>query len=73
MLDPLGVHGVKRLERKLEIVDEGITTGLGEVFTDDHTHELHLVRVRRHGVGGNNPAALAKLVGTMLLEGALIN
>lgn len=73
MLNPLGVHGIKCLECKLEICDQGITTRLGEILTDNYTHELHLVRVRGHGVGGNDPAALAELVGTVLSDGILVD
>jgi hypothetical protein len=73
VLDLLGVHGIESLECELEVCDQGVAAGLGEVFTDDHAHELHFVGVRGHGVGGNDPAALAELVGTVLLDGILVD
>ena len=67
LLDLLSIHSVKGLESELEVGDEGIATGLGEVLTDDNTHEFHLLGVRSHGVGRHDPAALAKLMGTIKL------
>ena len=59
LLNAFSIHGIQRLERELEIRNQRIAARLGEVLAYDDTHELHLVRVRRHGVGGNDPAAFA--------------
>lgn len=68
VLNPLRVHSIKRLECELEVGYQSVATRLGEVLTDDNAHELHLVGMRGHGVRRNNPAALAELMGTKLLE-----
>jgi hypothetical protein len=65
LLDLLGVKLVKCLQRELEVGDEGVTSRLGEVLAHDDAHQLHLLGMRRHGVGGYDPAALAELVGTV--------
>lgn len=67
LLDLLGVKLVESLEGKLEVGDQSIASRLGEVLAHDHTHELHLLRVRRHGVCGYDPATLAELMGAALL------
>jgi hypothetical protein len=64
LLDLLLVHSIKCLKRKLEVRDESIAACLGKVFANDNTHQLHLFRMRCHGVGGNDPATLSQLVGT---------
>ena len=46
----------------LEVSEQCVTTRLGEVFAYDYTQHLHLLRVRRHGVGWDNPTALTELM-----------
>ena len=67
LLDLLGIKLVESLEGKLEVGDQSIASRLGEVLAHDHTHDLHLLRVRRHGVCGYDPATLAELMGAALL------
>ena len=61
--DGVLVHVVQGLQRDGKVADERIASGLREVFADDDAHQLELIRVRGHGVCGDDPAALTELVG----------
>jgi hypothetical protein len=63
-LNLLLVQRIQRLQRKLEVGDERVAAGLGKVFAHDDAQHLHFLRVRGHGVGGDDPAAFAELMGT---------
>lgn len=65
LLDLLSVKLVQCLQRKFEVGDQSVTSRLCKILAHDDAHQLHLVRMRRHGVGGDNPAALAELVGAI--------
>jgi hypothetical protein len=67
LLDLLLVELVKCLQSKLEVGDKRVTARLCEVLAYDDAHQLHLLRVWRHGIGGNDPTALAELMGTVLV------
>jgi len=40
-----------------------IATAAREIFTHDDAQHLKVLGIRRHGVGGHDPAALAELMG----------
>ena len=63
--DVFRVHVVKGLECELEIADQGIAAGFGEVLADDNTHQLHLFGMWCHGVCRHYPAAFAELMRTI--------
>jgi hypothetical protein len=67
LLNLLGIERVERLDGELEVGNEGIAARLGEVFAHDDAQHLHLLRVWRHGVGGDDPAALAELMGAVVI------
>ena len=62
LLQLLRIHLLERLQRELDVLDQGIASGARKVFADDNTHHLEALRVRGHGVGGDNPATLPQLV-----------
>jgi hypothetical protein len=55
-------------------MDQSIAARAGKVFTDDDTHELHLLGVRSHGVRWHDPAAFTKVVsnGELVVQVALL-
>lgn len=57
------VHGVQGLEGQLDIDQKAVAAVHAEVLTDDNTHQFHLLAMGCHGVGRDNPSALAQLVG----------
>lgn len=65
LLNLLSIKLVQCLKRELEVGDQSVTSRLCEVLAHNDAHQLHLFRVWRHGVGGDNPAALAELVGAI--------
>ena len=56
------VHLNQLGEREFKIRYERITPAAREVLTHDDAHHAQVLRVRRHGVSGHDPAALAQLV-----------
>lgn len=43
-------HLLELIHDELEVLDQAVTSGTGEVFSNDNTHELELLAVRCHGV-----------------------
>jgi hypothetical protein len=70
-LNLLSVQRVERLDSELEVGNERVAARLGEVFAHDDAQHLHLLRVWGHGIGGDDPAALAELMGTFLIVSKL--
>lgn len=68
LLNLLGIKRVKCLDRKLEIRDECIAARLRKVLAHDNAQHLHLLRVWRHGVRRNDPAAFTELMGTSVVS-----
>lgn len=56
------VHFIKDLKSQLNVCNQAVTAVLAEVLTDDNTHQLKLLAVWGHCVGGNNPATLTELM-----------
>jgi hypothetical protein len=56
------VHVVEHADAELDVGEQGVASALGEVLADNDTQHLQVVGVWRHGVGGDDPAALAELV-----------
>src|SRR6266540_1383292 len=48
------------LERIGDVVHQPVHQGPGQVELNERTHHLHVVGIRRHGVGGHHPAALGR-------------
>lgn len=65
LLNLLGVQRVERLDSELEVGDERVAARLCKVLAHDDAQHLHLLRVWGHGVGGDYPAALTELMGTV--------
>ena len=57
------VHLNQLSKRKLQIRHQRIAPAAREVLAHDDAHHLEALRVRSHGVGRHDPAALAELVG----------
>jgi len=62
-LQRLGIDLAQRLHREPDIGNQRVAPAPAEILADDDAHELELLRVRRHGVGGDDPAVLTQLVG----------
>lgn len=62
LLQSLLVHLAKCFNSKLDVSDQSITSASAEIFSDDDTHHLELACVGSHGVSGNDPSTLTKLV-----------
>lgn len=56
-LDRLLVELVEKLLAVADVGDESVAAILGKVLAHDDAQHLELVSMRRHGVGGNDPAA----------------
>lgn len=52
--DPRG-DGVEVVEHLLDVVDQPLREGAGEVLSDHHAQHCHVLRVGRHGVGRDDP------------------
>jgi hypothetical protein len=65
LLNFLRIQGIQVRNCELEIRNQRVAARLGEVFAHDDAQHLHLLAVRGHGVGGDNPAAFAKLMGAV--------
>lgn len=63
-LNFLRIELVQRLQRKLEVGEQCVATRLGEILAHDDTQHLHLLRMRRHRVGGDDPSTFAELMST---------
>ena len=63
MLYGLRIHPFQRIQRQLDVIDQGVASSTGEVFSDNDSHELELLAVGSHGVGGHDPAALTQVMG----------
>lgn len=63
LLDLLLVHLAQSVKRKLDVIDKGIASAARKVLANNNTHHLQTLGVRSHGVGGDDPSTLAKLVG----------
>jgi hypothetical protein len=63
-LNLLRIQRIQRLQREFEIRNQRITPRFRKVLAHHHTQHLHLLRVRRHGVRRDNPAAFAELMGS---------
>lgn len=59
---PVFISLRKSLDNKTNVSDERIATASTEVLADDDTHQLQLLAMRRHGVGGHHPSTLAELM-----------
>lgn len=59
---PRLLHLLQLLERQPDIRDQRVAPAAGEVLAHHHAHHLQPVRVRRHGVRRDDPAALPQLV-----------
>lgn len=57
------IHRIQNLHTQLNIAEQGVASGLGEIFTDYDAQHFEVGGVRRHGIGGDDPAARAELVG----------
>lgn len=62
------VHLAQLMDGKLQIRNQSIAARAREILPHHNAHHAQLLRVRRHGVRGYDPAALAQLVG----EGELV-
>ena len=62
LLYGLRIHLFQCIQRQLDVIDQGVASGTGEVFSDDDSHELELLAVGSHGVGGHDPAALTQVM-----------
>jgi hypothetical protein len=62
LLNLLRLHSVQDLHAQLDIVQQLVTSRLGEVLSDDNSQHLEIVGVRSHGIGWHDPRALAELV-----------
>ena len=62
LVHSLLIHRIQRLQRQLDINKQSIAPGPREILPHHHAHQLQLLAMRRHGVGGDDPAALAKVV-----------
>ena len=51
----------------LDVSDQRIASAPTEILADHDAHELQVLAVRSHGVGGDDPAALAECVGDLEL------
>jgi hypothetical protein len=56
------VHLNQLRKRKFQIRHQRIAPAAREILAHDHAHHLQRLRVRRHRVRGDDPAALAQLV-----------
>ena len=63
LLYGLRIHLFQCIQRQLNIIDQGVASRTGEVFSDNDSHELELLAVGSHGVGGHDPAALTQVMG----------
>ena len=68
LLNLLRIQLIKRLQRQLEIRKQRVAARAREILTHNDAQHLHFLRVRRHGVGGDDPAALAELMGTIIFN-----
>ena len=63
LLYGLRIHLFQCIQRQLNIIDQRVASWTGEIFSDDDSHELELLAVGSHGVGGHDPAALTQVMG----------
>ena len=70
MLDVVGmllyglcIHPFQCFQGQLDVIDQGVASRTGEVFSDDNSHEFELLTVRSHGVSGHDPAAFTQVMG----------
>ena len=63
LLYGLCIHVFQCIQGQLDIVDQGVASRTGKVFSDDDSHEFELLTVGSHGVGGHDPAALTQVMG----------
>ena len=63
LLYGLCIHLFQCIQGQLDIVDQGVASRTGKVFSDDDSHEFELLTVGSHGVGGHDPAALTQVMG----------
>jgi hypothetical protein len=61
-LDFIFVLLVQNLHAELDITEQLITSGLGEVLTNDHSQHLQVICVGSHGVCRHDPAAGTQLM-----------
>lgn len=62
-LDLLLIHIIQDTHTEFNIIKELITSTLAEILSDNHAQHLEIFGVGRHGVGWNDPAPTAQLVG----------
>jgi len=62
LLDLLGIHVIQNLEAKFDISKELVTSGLGEIFTNNDTQKLEVFGFGGHGVSWDDPGALTELL-----------
>ena len=63
LLYGLRIHLFQCFQGQLDVIDQGVASRTGEVFSDDDSHELELFTMRSHRVGGHDPAALTQVMG----------
>ena len=61
----LFVHRLQHVHGMLDVSDERIASAPTKVLANDDAHELQLFTVRRHGIGGDDPAALSECMGDL--------
>jgi len=61
-LDIFLVHAVENTNAELDIGEQLVASALGEIFTDNNTKHLEILRVRSHGVCRDNPRAASQLM-----------
>ena len=59
----LRIHLFQCFQGQFDVIDQGVASRTGEVFSDDDSHEFQLLTVGSHGVGGHDPAALTQVMG----------
>ena len=63
LLYGLRIHLFQCIQGQFNVIDQGVASRTGEVFSDDDSHEFELLTVGSHGVGGHDPAPLAQVMG----------
>lgn len=63
LLYGLRIHLFQCIQGQFDVIDQGVASRTGEVFSDDDSHEFELLTMGSHGVGGHDPAPLAQVMG----------
>src|SRR5947208_16872293 len=56
------IHILQTVKRILDILNQGVTSALGEILTHNNPHELHSLAMWRHRVGWDDPSTLPQCV-----------